>query len=359
VLGQHYQDLKADSDQKAVFQKLPEAGLFIAPIALGPLAITGSGSYADFQREEGIDGRRLGASLKTAYTIGRGPTLTQTIEARKNFYRLNDIDEDENIIDTNAAESLEDAYDNTFVDYTAALQARISRGFGGIHHDVVPSISYSYFTSTGDDLPGRVFFDSTESFVEISQVELSLMNRVMDNKGEFFTFRATQQYDFMKENEDGRPFLPLVLNLALARPVSLTVGMTYDTYERHITALNSRANFSLPRTTVSVGHTYQRTADDLPEIKIYDLDTQVRVTGAVTVGASATYDAEHSGPRELTADIKYLRQCWGLSIEYAEREVLVDEEEQKEHWAFFKIRLLGVSSFGFSVREAQSWSLGD
>ena len=357
VLGQNYQDLKEDVDQKTVLQKLPETGLFIAPLAFGPITVTGSSSYANFQREEGTDGRRFDTSLKAANTIGRKITLTQTIGASKYYYRLNDLEADADIADNNADAPVEVSYDNESIDYTATLQAGIGRGFGGIHHEVVPSISYSSVTHTGDDIPGSVFFDSKESIVEVSQMKLSLMNRFMDNKGEFLSFRITQPYDFIREREDNKPFLPLVLNMALVRPLSLTLGMTYDTYEKHTTTLNSRVSYGLPRITVSVGHTYQRTAAYLPAIKIYNLDTNLRVTSAISMGTRATYDEEEARLKELTVGINYFRQCWGLSMEVAERDVMVDEEYQKERWVFFKMSLLGVSSFGFSVREAESWSM--
>jgi LPS-assembly protein len=295
--ARYIRELKDGADQKPVVQKLPEAGVFVRPLTLGPAVLTADTAVANFETGTGTDGRRFDTDLTLRNSIGRGPTFGQSLSLGYSLYSLDGL-----------PAGSEDDIDRGHVSYSSELRTSFARQYKKVEHIVLPALSYNYRRFERVAVP---LFDSTELRDDVSALELSITNRLRDKKGEFLTMRVSEAYDFLVDNDN---LGPVNLDLNFDRVVSLAFGLSYDVHERIIT--ESRSNFGLKhkKAEISGGHTFSKGG-----ITMYNLALSYKATQAVTFKSAAWYDSSGGNLERLNLGFIYDSQCWGLAVDYTKR----------------------------------------
>jgi LPS-assembly protein len=310
--ARYVRELKDGEDQKLVVQKLPEAGVFVRPLALGPVVLTAETSAANFETGRGTDGQRLDAGITLRNALGRGPTLEQSLALGYSSYSLSGL-----------PPGAEDEPGRGHVSYTAELRTSFARQYSNVEHIVLPALSYNYSDFERVAVP---LLDSTELLDDVSALELSITNRLRDDKGEFLTLRVSEAYDFRADHDN---LGPIKLDLNFNRTVSLALGLSYEVHERIIT--ESRSNFGLKhkRVAISGGHTFTKGG-----ITMYNLALAYKATKALTLKSGAWYDPSGGNLERLNLGLIYDSQCWALALDYTKR--------PDEHIMFLTFTLKGL-----------------
>ncbi|HWR58874.1 MAG TPA: LPS assembly protein LptD [Thermodesulfovibrionales bacterium] len=297
--SQYLVDLKSGVDQSTIAQRLPEAGYFVNPRRVGPVVFSLSSTLSNFWREKDIWGQRLDVYPKFSHSFGGDLVITQTLGLRETAYVLSRTD------------SSDSSPHREGLDYTLGAHTRLVKKYESFVHIVEPSLSYVFIPSVKADLP---FFDSTELYTKTSTVQLSLTNRFMDSKGEFLTVRITQPYDFHKTVHS---FLPLKVEAALLRPLSVRGEVSYDVNTGRVESVNSDVSITLNnKATFSLGERYSR----LDNILFYTAGLNYPFSSTLSAEGSAWYDARGSGLRDLMVKLKYKKQCWAVNVVVTKRE---------------------------------------
>jgi len=293
LLSRYWIDLKEGAESPA--QKLPEIGYVLNPVKTGPFWISATAAFSNFWREENTEGRRLDLYPKVSYKTGGDITLLQTLGLRETAYFL-DRDKEESL----HRESLE---------YTAGLSARFLKKYGSFTHIVEPSLSYSLITNSENNPP---IFDSADIFEKTSLFELSLMNRFIDNKGEFMVVRIAQGFDTYGGD---RPLLPLHLEVGIKRPFSIRLDTRYDVNTGKVESVNSEISMGFPIATISAGQRYNR----VDAIKYYTAGLGLNFLKPFYLESRIWHDAERHETREVSLNLKYIGQCWGMDLGFTKR----------------------------------------
>ncbi|MDP2166885.1 MAG: LPS assembly protein LptD [Thermodesulfovibrionales bacterium] len=308
--GNHWIELKEGVRQGTVAQRMPEAGFVLNPQGAGSFSFAFGSSIANFSRKEGAQGRRLVMDASAGHTIGSSVTLFQSVSIEEALYDLDGTDER--------------GIGRTTGRYDAALQGRFIKGYRSFSHALVPAVSYRYIVQNGEEPP---LFDSAELRPPQGTVELSLTNRLRDRDGEFAVARLSEVID----SEDGNN---LKLSLALRRLLTLRLNSSYDLREGAFKDSSAEASASVSKASVSLGQQYSRDSD----VFVHTFGIGYDYSKALFLGAKLWYDSKEGQLSNLTGDIKYTRQCWGLSASLARR--------PHDYSVFLTIDLKGLGAFG-------------
>jgi LPS-assembly protein len=327
LAARYLQDLKDGVDQDTLPQRLPEAGFFLSPHALGPVVVSGTTSATNMERDEGTDGQRYEAGLTALHSVGRGITFSQALSALSLYYALEDT-----------GEGWEEGFHNALYDYDATLHLILERNYGSIRHELEPSLSYQYVERDGEE---PELFDSLEDISEKSFASLSVSNRLKDGKGGLLTLKLTQDFD-LEESE--RPFRPLLAELTLKRPVYVATSITLNTDDGRVETMSTNATLTFGRASFTAA----QTLDEPSDVKTYKLTAGYEVSSRLALESSVSYDdAEEKGVEEFSFSVDYQSQCWGLAL------TVVDERD--DFGVFVQVSLLGLGTYRaevFSVEEA-------
>jgi LPS-assembly protein len=290
LLSQYWVDLKEESTPAP--QKLPEAGFVIHPTALGDFWVSATSTFANFWRDEGVIGQRLDIYPQMHYMFGKDVVVTQKLGLRGTAYAL--------------YRSEDDSLYRGNLEYAFVTNTRLLKRYRSFTHVLEPSIGYHFISESDDDVP---LFDSTELFKKTSQIELSLLNRFIDDKGEFLVMKLSQAYDtYLHE----KPFLPLTLEVGLRRPLSLRLDASYDVHEGEIESVNSDLLFRVLRATFSLGQRYNKPDDILTFVG----GIGFRPVKSLSIGGRIWCDAKEKEVQEVAVNMRYKRKCWGLHMEF-------------------------------------------
>jgi LPS-assembly protein len=321
LAARYLQDLKDGVDQDTLPQRLPEAGFFLSPSALGPVVVSGTASATNIERDEGSDGQRYEAGMTASHFYGQGTTFSQALGLKELYYSLDHTDE-----------GTEPNFHNTLYDYSATVQWILQRQFTNIKHELEPSFSYNYIARDGEEPD---IFDSTEDMEERSAASFSLNNRLKDAKGDLLILKLTQGYDF---EEPERPFETLELEMTLKRPFYFTATANYNTYDGRMEEMSSKAVFSYRSTSL----TAEQTLSEPTDVETYRLSVLQRVTSSLAFKGKASYDSsEEEDLEELALSLIYQSQCWGVTLS------VVDEPD--DFGVFLEVSLLGLGSYKAEV----------
>ncbi len=293
LLSQYWMDLKEES--KSVLEKLPEAGYVLNPTKIGHLWISGTTTISNFWRNEGMYGQRFDIYPKILHSFGNDIVFSQSFGLRETVYALHRSDDN-----SLHRESFE---------YTIENHTRFSKKYGSFTHIAEPSLSYTLISNSENSLP---LFDSAELFKKTSLIEFSLLNRLIDNKGELMAIRASQGFDSYLGD---RPFLPLKLQVGIKRPVTMRFDADYDLHTGKLENSNSDLFVKIFETTFSAGHRYNRQNN----ITFYSAGIGLHPYKPLYLGGRIWYDAEEKEAKDIVMNIKYISQCWGISMEFIKR----------------------------------------
>lgn len=293
LLSQYWIDLKEDSEDP--LQRLPEAGYVLNPTKTGPFWISGSASFSNFWREEGSYGQRMDLFPKITHVFGEDITLLQRIGFRESAYLLH--------------RSGEDSSHNEAFEYLVSGHVRFLKKYASFTHVVEPSISYTLVTNSDNTIP---VFDSTELSDKTSLIALSLLNRLVSDRGELMVFRISQGFD---SYEGDRSFLPLLLDIGIKEPLPLRFGALYNVHTGDIESINSDLALGIAGITLQAGQRYNR----LNHVNTYVAGIGIHPFKPVTMSGKIWYDAEQKETREINLNVMYLSQCWGINLGFVKR----------------------------------------
>jgi LPS-assembly protein len=293
LLTQYWIDLKDNSEKPA--QKLPEAGYVLHPVKVGPLLFSGEATLSNFWRSEGVDGQRVDIFPKILHSFGSDIVISQSIGLRETAYNLNRAEDE-----TLQRESFE---------YDIVANTRLIKKYTSFTHVVEPSLSYTLITNSENNLP---VFDMTEIYRKTSFIELALLNRFISRNGEFLVFRASQGFDSYLGD---RSFLPFKLEIGLKKPLSVKLDASYNVHTGQLEGINSEISGTISRISLYGGQRYNREND----IAYYQGGVQINPFKPFFIGGRIWYDAKEQEIRETSVNLKYIGQCWGISLDFINR----------------------------------------
>ncbi len=321
--AKYYQDLKEGVEQDSVLQRTPEAGISIAPFGPGPLDVFGRLRAVQFEREEGVEGSRADLEAGASLTLGSAIILRQEAGVARHEYELSGGGLDQQ------------SPNQTSYTYSADLSLTTSRAYGALLHEIEPSLIFNR-SILKEDYP--VFFDHTESQVDESFATLQVVSRLFgDDQTRLLSFRLTQPYDFLAEE---KPYKPLVAELSATQPngpLSASLSLTYDHYEKYIDSMTSNLKAAFRRVSIEVGQSYSRSSD----IETYSTEGRFNISDRTEVFAGLKYDeAEESGLEETSVGLIYNKQCWGLKLTYVKK--------PDDYSVYVEFNLLGLGGAGIN-----------
>jgi len=291
LLSQYWVDLKNDTADVA--QKLPEAGYVLNYTRLGSFLASASITAANMWRDGGLSARRLDVYPNLLHSFGKDIVVSQRAAIRATAYSFYQDD------------PADRAVQRTAFEYDVVGHTRLSRQYGSFLHVIEPSAGYHYIASSENDLP---VFDVAELYKKTSLLELSILNRIITGGTEVATVRLTEGID--TDNSD-RPFLPLKLELASNKGMPIRLEATYNVHTHRFETVNTDLMLSVFKTYVTLGQTYNRTED----IMVYKAGIAFSPYKRVHFSGSIWYDAKGGGVRDMSATVRYQRQCWGLRLD--------------------------------------------
>lgn len=295
LLSQYWIDLKERSN--SVLQKLPEAGFVMNPTKFGHIWLSSVSTISNFWREEGVHGQRLDIFPKASHTFGDTFTIAQTAGLRLTAYSLQ-------------RNGTEDTPHREALEYSISGNTRFFKRYKSIVHVVEPLIGYTLVTDSEKTLP---VFDSAELFKKTSRLEFSIVNRLISHNLEFIIVRASQGLDFF---EGDRPFLPFKIEIGIKAPVSFRLEADYNVHRGEVESINSDlfANV-IHNITVSASQRYNR----LNDITFYNAGIGIRPYKSLYIGGNIWYDAEEKEAKDITMNMLYVSQCWGINMQVTKR----------------------------------------
>jgi LPS-assembly protein len=293
LLSQYWIDLKEGTPDP--LQRLPEAGYVLNPTNAGPVWISGSFALSNFWREEGIYGQRMDMFPRITHAFGEDFTVLQSIGLRETAYSLRN--------------SEDNAPHREALEYSISGNLRLLKKFASFTHIMEPSVSYTFVSSSDDSLP---VFDSAELLEKVSLIELSLLNRMLNDQGELMVFRISQGFD--SYNGD-RPFHPLLFNIGIKQPLPLRLGAAYNVHTGDIESLHSDISMKIEDITFHAGQRYNRPNN----VNTYVAGIGVHPFPALSMNGGIWYDAEQRETREVSLNLTYMSQCWGITFAYVKR----------------------------------------
>jgi LPS-assembly protein len=289
LLSQYWVDLS--EVVRPAPHRLPEIGYILNPTKAGPFWFSTAATVSNFWRDEGVYGQRLDFFPRIFHEMGHDVVLSQELGFRERAYFLQ--------------RSEDDSLHKEDIEYSAIAHTRLLKRYKSFTHVIEPSIGYTFITDSGN-LP---LFDSTELFKKTSTIELSLLNRFLDGSGEFFILKASQAFD--SELGD-RPFLPFRLEVGIKKPISLRFDATYDVHEGKVESINSDFSFSISESYLWVGQRYNREGD----ITFYKAGIGIHPYKPWYLSGSVWYDAREKLVRDITINVRFMRQCWGVNMAF-------------------------------------------
>jgi LPS-assembly protein len=293
LLSQYWVDLKQDT--KTVSQRLPEAGYVLNPTKAGNLWFSGTAAFSNFWSKEGVSGQRIDVFPRVLHSFGNDITVSQALGVRETAYSLHGTDDS-----SPHREALE---------YDITSHTTFFKKYESFTHVVEPSLSYTLISNSEINPPK---FDSTELFQKTSRIELSFLNRFYDKGGEILLFRASQGYDFSLGD---RQFLPLRVEFGIKRPLFVRFGATYDVHTGKLETANSDISVKISETVISAGQRYN--AQD--NTSFINAGINLHPYKPLFIESRLWYDAKGKQANEIVLSIKYLKQCWGLNVEFIKR----------------------------------------
>lgn len=292
LLSQYWIDLKENS--RPVPQKLPEAGFILNPAKTGHFWFSATTTLSNFWRDEGVYGQRLDIYPRMLHKFGSDVVVLQTLGLRETAYSLH--------------KGEDDFLHREAIEYSILAHTRLLKRYGSFTHVLEPSLGYNLITDS-ESLP---LFDSTELFKKTSMIELSLLNRFLNKSGEFMVIRASQGFDSYLGD---RPFLPLRLEIGIKRPVSMRFDASYDANTGKVESINSDLWMKVSEATISAGQRYNRQEDILTYVSSIGLSPYK----SLYMEGRLWYDAKEKEVRDVSLNVKYTSQCWGVILGFIKR----------------------------------------
>lgn len=329
LMSQYIIDLKAGSDTLAVAQRLPELGYIVNPSRVGPLVFSMTSSASNFARDIGVSGRRLDIYPKLSHSFGDKIILFQNLGLRETMYSLH----------KNEAAGFKSSVHRDMFDYNITASSRLIKKYGeNLTHGIEPSLGYTFVPWIKKDKVNVPMFDSTDIYARQSSIGLSLTNRLLDNKGEFLTVSVSESYNTYERDV---PLSPLSVSVSVPRPFPVTADASYNHYNDRIQTLNSSVSIPFKKFAFSFGERYNQPDKTM----FYDIGVSYTHSKNLSAEVRLWYDAKGGGVRDSNFIMKYLQQCWGMTIIVNRKPPDEVNSKPSELRVFVTFDLLGLGSY--------------
>jgi LPS-assembly protein len=293
LLSQYWVDLKQDT--KTVSQRLPEVGYVLNPTKVGDFWFSGTTAFSNFWSKEGADGQRIDIFPRVLHSFGDDITISQSLGVRETAYSLHGTGDD--------------SPHREVVAYDITGHTSFFRKYDSFTHVVEPSLGYTLISNSENNVPT---FDSAELFKKTSRIELSLLNRFYNKDGEILVFRASQGYEAYHED---RTFLPFRVEIGIKKPLFVRFGATYDVHTGKLENANSDVSVKISDTVISAGQRYN--AQD--NTSFVNAGINLHPFKPLYIESRIWYDAKEKATKDIVLSFKYLKQCWGVNIEFTKK----------------------------------------
>jgi LPS-assembly protein len=324
--ARYLKDLENDND--TILQRLPEAGLGLAPYRLGgtPLYI-GLESYATrFTSDQGEDGERLylRPSLSAVLKPGSWLEMVPQVALHERIYR------------TDAADS-----EKAIPELSLGLASRLIKdfdvarwGIDRIRHSIEPQVTYTYLPDDfRGDLPLNDLYDRK---LRQNEVTYAVVNRLTARRTladgsrdyrEIFNLRLSQAYDIdeVRHNRTGenRPFSDVRAQLSL-RP---TAKISLDADGRIPVYGSPRFNTLTVGSSVRddagnalrIDYAYTSQSSTSTATDYIDLQLDTSIFKPVYAKLEDRYDLREGRELEKVVGLEYRSKCWSLFLTYRNR----------------------------------------
>ncbi len=329
VLSQYFTDLQYKTGLAS--QKLPELGLSLHPTDLwqsdvipGRFSVTSS--VANFTSDDGIKGQRLYVSPRLYSSTGDTVRFVQNGAMRADVYSLSGALPAPNNLSVSA---LSDRHvQGAALIYNAEVNTSLIKHYQSFTHVLEPAIGYLYVS----DGPRMAELDAFEDFNKTSELGISLMNYFRVDNGTSLYLKVSEPYYTAKSTEQ---FGPLKLQARLESAVTLKADTTYDFYKDTIKTANSEAGVSISKTSLFVGERYNKDKSTL----FLTGGVGYNITDSLRISTRTWYDTKGDGLRNLTLDLLYSKQCWGIDVLYS--------KTHDRYTVYFFIELKGLGKYKF------------
>ncbi len=298
LMSQYIIDLKAGSDTLAVAQRLPELGYVVNPSRVGPLVFSMTSSASNFSRDIGVSGRRLDLYPKISHSFGDKIILSQNLGLRETMYSLH----------KNEAEGFKSSVHREMFDYNITASSRLIKKYGeNLTHGIEPSLGYTFVPWIKKDKVNVPLFDSTDLYSRQSSIGLSVLNRLLDKKGEFLTVSVSESYNTY---ERVVPLSPLSMSASVPRPFPITADASYNHYTGRIETVNLSASIPVRNFLFSLAQRYNQPNKTM----FYDIGASYTHSKNLSAEVKLWYDSKGGGVRDSNFIMKYQQQCWGMTM---------------------------------------------
>ena len=299
-LSQYWVDLQYPTGN--VPQKLPELGYVMNYRKLSKdfmFSATTDASY--LSRKDGLSAERIDIYPKIITSAGEDFVATQRFAVRGTDYLF------ENIDDKNYKGMLQDSHElRTAFEYDITGHTRLFKQYSSLLHIIEPSIRYHFIATSSKSLP---VFDSTELYKNASEIELSLLNRIISAKREALALRITQGFDIY--NSD-RPFMPLKVELSIKKPVVLKTEVTYNVHTGKLETVSSDLNLQVNN---NLNLSLVQRFNNAEKILLYQTNLEYSPAKSWKIKTGIVYDAEDGEFKDIDVSLIYMAQCWGVKLE--------------------------------------------
>lgn len=327
LISQYIIDLKEGSHNSAVAQRLPELGYVVNPFRVGPVIFSMTSSASNFERDKGVSGQRLDLYPKISHSFGDKIILFQNLGLRETVYSLNN----------NVAEGYKSSVHRDLFDYNITASSRLIKKYGDVTHGLEPSLGYTFIPWIKKDRTNVPVFDSTELYSKQSTIGLSLSNRLLDKKGEFLTTSVSQSYNTYEKDT---PLSPLSLSAFIPRPVPINADASYNHYNDRMETINSSVSIPIKKFSFSFGERYNQPNKTM----FYDIGVGYNHSKNLSAEVKLWYDSKGGGVRDSNFIMKYLQQCWGMTITVNRKPPDEVNNKPSELRVFVTFDLLGLGS---------------
>lgn len=320
ILGQSRQSLEGKSN--TIPQTLPETAFVLNTASAGPFSFNMTAKGTNFWTKDGQEGRRLDIFPNIYYSAGRLVNVTQRIGLRETAYFLKSPTLNKNRL---------------LADFSTSLNTKFYRKYETLIHIIEPSLEYAYIPPfNDDDIP---FFDSIDTIEHISNINYALTNRIsgLYSGNAEMRFRLSQSYSLIK---DDSPFSPLLAEATFTTEnIDFSINASYDVHTRLVSETISSLKLRNKIGYAGIGKNFRRSSslDQVTleaglsrPVSFFKYDLPINFDGLLW------YDLNGGGVQELNLKSTYLRQCWGLSVNYIKR--------PEEYQVVFTVELTGIGS---------------